>query len=74
MSAGKLWQLKKKLRGIIAEPPSAMLDGHENIITSNHAIEELTVKMYEDRLKSLKIREELRMHKVKRENVCDERL
>ena len=74
MSAGKLWQLKKKLRGIIAEPPSAMLDGHGNLITSSHAIEELTVKMYEDRLKSLKIREELRMHKLQRENVCDERL
>ena len=40
-----------------------MLDGHGNLITSNHAIEELTVKMYEDRLKSLKIREELRMPK-----------
>ena len=51
-----------------------MLDGHGNLITSNHAIEELTVKMYEDRLKSLKIREELRMRKVNRENVCDERL
>ena len=74
MSAGKLWQLKKKLRGIIAEPPSAMLDGHGNLITSSHAIEELTVKMYEDRLKSLKIREELKMHKLQRENVCDERL
>ena len=74
MSAGKLWQLKKKLRGIIAEPPTAMLDEHGNLVTSNQAIEELTVKMYEDRLKSLKIREELRMHKLKREKVCDKRL
>ena len=64
MPAGKLWQLKKKLRGIISEPPTAMLDDHGNLVTSSHAIEELTIKMYEDRLKSLKIRDDLRLHKL----------
>ena len=59
ISAGKLWQLKKKFKGIIAENPTAMLDEHGNLVTSNQAIEELTIKMYEDGLKSLKIREEL---------------
>ena len=74
MPSGKLCQLKKKLGGIIAEPPTAMLDEHGNLIKSNNAIEELTIKMYEDRLKSLKIREELRMHKLQRESTCDKRL
>ena len=74
MPSGKLCQLKKKLGGIIAEPPTAMLDEHGNLIKSNNAIEELTIKMYEDRLKSLKIREELRMHKLQRESTCGKRL
>ena len=64
MLPGKLWQLKKKLRGIISEPTTAMLDDHGNLVTSTHAIEELTIKMYEDRLKALKIRDDLKLHKL----------
>ena len=60
VNAGKLWQLKKKLRGIFNEPPTAMLDSHGNLVTSSKSLEELTLKTYTDRLKTLKIKEDLR--------------
>ena len=74
MKAGKLWQLKKKLRGMISEPPTAMLDQHGNLVTTNKAIEELTLKMYGERLKALQIKDELKVHKMQRENLCDQQL
>ena len=52
MNPAKFWKLKKKLRGIISEPPTAMQYG--NLVTSSSAIEELTVKMYEEGLKAHK--------------------
>ena len=74
VNAGKLWQLKKKLRGIYNEPPTAMLDTHGNLVTSSKALEELTIETYIERLKILKIRDELSLHKMQREKVCDQRL
>ena len=74
MNPAKFWKSNKKLRGIINEPPSAMLDQYGNLVTSSSAIEELTVKMYEERLKTLQIREDLKLHKMQRERLCDERL
>ena len=74
MNPAKFWKLKKKLRGIITEPPTAMLDNYGNLVTSSSAVEELTVKMYEDRLKALQIRDELKLHKLQRESLCDDRL
>ena len=74
MKAGKLWQLKKKLRSMISEPPTAMLDQHGNLVTTNKAIEELTLKMYGERLKALQIKDEFKVHKMQRENLCDQQL
>ena len=37
LNAGKLWKIKKRLRGIVNEPPSAMLDEHGNLVTSSKA-------------------------------------
>ena len=74
MNAGKIWQLKKKLRGIVNEPPSAMIDEHGNLVTSSRALEELSINMYKDRLKSLQIKEELKVYKVQRDNLCKEQL
>ena len=74
INAGKLWQLKKKLRGIVSEPPSAMLDQYGNLVTNYQKLEELTLKTYIDRLKTLEIREDLKVHKMQREQLCKERL
>ena len=51
-----------------------MMDQYGNLVTSNKAVEQLTVKMYEERLKALKIKEELSVHKMQREQLCDKRL
>ena len=74
INASKLWQLKKKLRGIYNEPPTAMLDSHGNLVTSSNGLEDLTILTYTERLKTLQIKEELKLHKMKREKLCDERL
>ena len=74
VNASKLWQLKKKLRGICYEPPTAMLDAHGNLIKSSQGLEYLTIMTYTERLKTLQIKEELKLHKMQREKLCDERL
>ena len=74
MNPAKLWQLKKKLRGIVNEPPTAMLDQYGNLVTTSKAIEDLTIHMYQERLKTLKIKKGLELHQVQREQLCDERL
>ena len=70
----KMWQLKKKLRGIVSEPPAAMIDEKGNIVTSNAALENLILKQYEERLKTLEMKEELKTHEEQREKLCDKRL
>ena len=74
MNPAKLWKLKKKLRGIVNEPPTAMLDQHGNLITTSKAIEDLTIEMYKERLKTLEIKKGLELHKLQQENLFDERL
>ena len=74
LNAGKLWQLKKKLRGIVNEPPSAMLDEYGNLVTTSKALEELTLIMYKERLKSLQIKEELKVYKMQRDKLCEKQL
>ena len=56
INSAKLWTLKKKLRGIVNEPPTAMLDQHGNLVTTSRALEDLTIQMYEERLKTLTIK------------------
>ena len=74
VNAGKLWQLKKKLRGIVNQPPTAMLDQYGNLVTNYEELSELTLKTYIDRLKALEIREDLKVHKMQREQLCKDRL
>ena len=74
VNAGKLWKLKRHLRGIVTEPLTAMLDSGGNLVTTNSAIEELTIQMYTERLKALNIKEDLKMHEMQQEKNCSDRL
>jgi hypothetical protein len=74
LNAGKLWKLKRQLKGIVNDPPTAMIDSKGNLVTTSGAIENLTIKMYTDRLKTLKIKDELEVHMMQREDLCDQRL
>ena len=74
VNAGKLWRLKKQLRGILQEPPTAMLDDKGNLITTSAAMDKLVLDMYRDRLQSHQIKESLKMHEVQREELWAKRL
>ena len=74
INSGKLWKLKKQLRGITQEPPTAMLDSSGNLVTTNKSIENLTIKLYQERLKPHEIKESLKLHKVQRDYLCEQRL
>ena len=67
-------QLKKRLRGIKCEPPTAMLDQYSNLVTNSEALEDLTIEMFKQRLQTLKINDELKMDQVQRESMCTNRL
>ena len=74
VNARKMWQLKKRLKGIYSEPPTAMLDSHGNLVTSSAGIESLVIERYEERLKTLEIKKGLELHKMQRELLCEEQL
>jgi len=74
VNINKMWKMKKKLKGRYCEPPSAMLDEHGNVVTDNTGIENILIKRYEERLKGLPMKAELKMHQMQRENLCDQRL
>ena len=69
-----MWKMKKKLKGTHGEPPAAMLDKHGNVVTDIQGIENIVLDRYEERLKTLPIKQGLHEHKVKREELCDRRL
>ena len=62
-NSGKLWNLKKKLCPKVNDPPTALVDERGNIITSDEAIEELTLSTYTKRLENRPIKEGLESHK-----------
>ena len=70
INVGKLWHLKKKLKCVLNDPPSAMLDQYGNLVTSSKGLEELTLDIFKERLKTLKIREDMRLHQLQRETLC----
>ena len=70
----KMWKLKKQLTRAHADPPSAMLDDHGNVVTESEGIEKLVIKRYADRLQALEIKPELKLHQMQRESLCDKRL
>ena len=74
VNVAKLWKLKKQLRGIWQEPPTAMLDSSGNLVTTSKALETLSLQMYKERLTGHEIKEGLNLHKVQREKLFEQRL
>ena len=50
-----------------------MLDAKGNLITTNKALEQLSMDMYRERLRSNQINENLKIHQVQRENLWQKR-
>ena len=57
MSSGKLWNLKKQLFPRSRDPPTAMLDNSDNLVTNVETIKKLAVEAYKERLKSRQMKE-----------------
>ena len=57
--AAELWKLKKQLCPRSRDPPSAMLDKDDNLITNEDQIKAMAVSAYEERLKNRPIKEGL---------------
>ena len=74
VNAGKIWKLKKQLRGIVQDPPTAMLDASGNLVTTNRALEKLVLEQYKERLCPHPIKDSLRLHQVQREELCKEKI
>ena len=72
VNSGRFGQLKKNLRRIVNEPPSAMLEQHRNLVTYTKGLEELALNTYIDRLKALDIKEEFKLYQVQKEQLCKE--
>ena len=50
IDAQKFWILKKRLFPRSLDPPSEMLNKHDNLLTSKIYIENRTIEMYTERL------------------------
>ena len=74
VNVNKMWKMKKQLKGKYCEPPTAIIDEHGNLVTDAKGIEEVVIKRYEERLSTLPIKPELQLHKVQREQLCEQRL
>ena len=57
--SGKLWKLRKKLFPNSRDPPTAMLDKDENLVTSEAEIEKLAIETYVERLSNREMRPNL---------------
>ena len=57
--SSELWKLKKQLCPKIRDPPTAMLDDDDNLITNEDQIKHMAVKAYQERLRNRPIVEGL---------------
>ena len=74
VNSGHLWKLKKKLNPKCRDPPTAMLDMHGNLVTSDEAIRSLAVETYRKRLENRKIKDDLKHIQKDKEELCKLRL
>ena len=72
--SGHLWKLKKKLSPKCRDPPTAMMDSHGNLVTSEKAIEALSVETYKKRLENRQMKDDLKNMQRDKEELCKLRL
>ena len=75
INSGNLWNLKKQIFPKSREPPTAMIDPLSgNLITSDDKIEEASIEVYKDRLKSRPMNEDLEHIRNAKELLCEKLL
>ena len=74
MNAGKLWKLRKKLNPKGQEPPTAMVDNKDNLVTSAAGIEKLATEHFKKVLENRMIKESLKQIQIDKEELSEHRL
>ena len=70
----KFLKIKKQLFPRSRDPPSAMLDKHGNLLTTNKSIENRALEVYAERLKPDKINDQFKEHEHTVNKLCEMRL
>ena len=71
MNAKKLWKMKKKLCPKIRPPPTAMLDSKGNLLTTDKAIEERAIEVFEKRLEGNEMEDNLKELEYDTNKLCE---
>ena len=74
MNAGKLWKLRKKLNPKGQEPPTAMVDNKDNLVTSAAGIEKLATEHFKKVLENRAIKDSLKQIQIDTEELSEHRL
>ena len=74
LNHNQIWKLKKKLCPDSRKPPSAMQDKHENLLTTNKAIQERVVEVFRERLAANPMKDHLKEFEAQTNKLCEERL
>ena len=70
----KFWKIKKKMAGKYTDPPAAMFDDKQNLLTSEQAIKERAIEVYKERLKGNPVKKHLEDHEQNVNKLCEARL
>ena len=73
INSGKLWKLKKKIHKNFIDPPTAMRNSKEELMTDKDTILEKALKYYQKFLANRPIKEGLERHKIDREDMAKRR-
>ena len=74
MNSKRLWKLKKNLCPNSRPPPTAMLDSRGNLLTTDLAIEERALEVFENRLEGNNINDNLKTLEADTNKLCELRL
>ena len=61
------------MRGIALQPPTATVDLKGNLVTTSAGIEALTMEVFRKRLSSHKVKKNLKVHHLQREELFEQR-
>ena len=74
LNPNQMWKLKKKLCPNSRDPPNAMLDEHDNLLTTDKAIQDRAVKVFSERLEANPIEDHLKEFEEESNKLCEARL
>ena len=74
VNSGRLWRILKILNPKYNDPPTAVLDGKGNFITTTEGIKKVSMEHFSKVLSDLPIEEDLEDLRKEKEKLCEERM